>query len=186
MKKVLVILTASVVLVGSMFAFGPYGASQRNLAPAYQQVQSQTAQTAQTTQTLQTSWTRLYRNLPANATLGEVKKFKGTIKEVGWSMEDGFELKVQVDKDVYEVHAGPIFRSLELKVGQEIEIAGRLVTAGNDKYIVAEEVTTNGKTVKVTEVINAQRRAMQSARINLYKSMRRMPNVRNKQAGPRI
>lgn len=162
MKKVLVLLTAGVLLVGSIFAFGP----ARNVAPGYryapQPAQVQPAQPVQQTQQTQTTLqtrqqlhttTRLYQNLPANATLSEVKTFKGTVKDVSWSVENGFQLQVQVGNNVYTVHAGPIFRSVSLKAGQEIEISGRLVTANNTSYIVAESITTGGKTVKVDDVI---------------------------------
>lgn len=184
MKKVLVALTTGVLFVGSLFAFAPCCMTSRNVTPVYQQ---QVAQTTQALQTSQTTWARLYKNLPANSTLSEVKKYKGTIKEISWSTENGLELKVQVDKEVYTVHTGPIFRILEFKAEQEVEIAGRLVTSGSSKYIVAEEITTNGKTVKVSEIINAQRREIQKPGTNVAsRSVQRRPNMKSKQKGPRI
>lgn len=181
MKKVLVLLTAGVLLVGSIFAFGP----AKNVAPGYryapQSAQTQPVQQAQQTQTtLQTrqqlhTTTRLYQNLPANATLSEVKTFKGTIKDVSWSAENGFQLQVQVGNSVYTVHAGPLFRALTLKSGQEIEITGRIVTADNVSYIVAESVTTGGKTVKVDDVIPGRQNS--AAKTKAPRSPQRGPRV---------
>jgi len=135
MKKFLVILTAGVLLVGSIFAFGPAG------APRYGYQSSTTQQTQISIQT------RLYRNLPEGTTLGETQTFQGTVKEYTWDVNNGFTLKVQVGDVVYDVHAGPIFKSVELKAGQSIEIVGKLATTQTGKFIVAEKVTVDGKVI---------------------------------------
>jgi hypothetical protein len=111
MKKFLVVLTAGVVLVGSIFAFGPASAPRYGCQSA----------TTQQTQVPQNTQTRLYRNLPAGTTLGETQTFKGTVKEYTWDVSNGFTLKMQVGDAVYDVHAGPIFKAVELKAGQSIE-----------------------------------------------------------------
>ncbi|KAF2961031.1 hypothetical protein [Fervidobacterium sp. 2310opik-2] len=177
MKKILVVLTAGVLLVGSIFAFGPatanhgycYGVTTQSQAQAQTQVQTQL-------QTQQVTATRLYRNLPADATLSATQEFKGTIKEVSWDVQNGFVLKIQVGNDVYDVHAGPIFRAVSLKAGQSIEISGRLVTTSTSKYIVAEKVVIDGKEVNVDDVM-PERCNRQAAQ----KTSQRMPN-----RGPRI
>jgi len=54
---------------------------------------------------------------------------------------------VQVGDEVYDVHAGPIFKSVELKAGQSIEIIGKLATSGESKFILAEKFTVDGKVI---------------------------------------
>ncbi|MGB9614418.1 MAG: hypothetical protein ACP5PP_08130 [Fervidobacterium sp.] len=153
MKKVLVLIASGVILVGSIFAFGPANRGYVPvLQPAQQQVSTQAnTQTQAQVQQFKTS-TRLYRNLPQDATLGALQTFKGTIKEVSFDTIKGFILKVQVGNDVYDVHAGPIFRAASLKAGDSIEISGRLLTTSSEKYIVAEKVTVGGKTINIDDV----------------------------------
>ncbi|WP_372590581.1 hypothetical protein QO062_03005 [Fervidobacterium pennivorans subsp. carthaginiensis] len=137
MKKFLVVLAAGVLLVGSIFAFGPASAPRYGYQSA----------TTQQTQVQQNTQTRLYKNLPAGTTLGETQTFKGTVKEYTWDVNKGFTLKIQVGNTVYDVHAGPIFKSVELKAGQPIEIVGKLATSGESKFILAEKVTVDGKVI---------------------------------------
>jgi len=137
MRKLLVVLTAGVVLVGSIFAFGLASAPRYGYQSA----------TTQQTQVQQNTQTRLYKNLPAGTTLGETQTFKGTVKEYTWDVNNGFTLKVQVGDAVYDVHAGPIFNAVELKAGQSMEIVGKLATIGESKFILAEKVTVDGKVI---------------------------------------
>jgi len=137
MKKFLVVLAAGVLLVGSIFAFGPASAPRYGYQSA----------TTQQTQVQQNTQTRLYKNLPTGTTLGETQTFKGTVKEYTWDVNKGFTLKIQVGNTVYDVHAGPIFKSVELKAGQPIEIVGKLATSGESKFILAEKVTVDGKII---------------------------------------
>ncbi|AMW33100.1 hypothetical protein SAMN04488510_10548 [Fervidobacterium changbaicum] len=137
MKKFLVVLAAGVLLAGSIFAFGPMNAQRFGYqAAANTQTSQQVAQAVQQ---------RLHRNLPADASLSATQTFKGTVKEYSLDLNNGFVFKVQVGDTVYDVHAGPIFRLLQLKQGQSIEIVGRIVTTSSDKFIVAEKVTVDGK-----------------------------------------
>ncbi|AFG35555.1 hypothetical protein Ferpe_1486 [Fervidobacterium pennivorans DSM 9078] len=149
MKKFLVVLTAGVLLVGSIFAFGPA------------RYQSATTQQTQVQQSVQT---RLYRNLPEGTTLGETQTFKGTVKEYTWDVNNGFTLKVQVGDVVYDVHAGPIFKSVELKAGQSIEIVGKLATTQTGKFIVAEKVTVDGKVIDTASLKGPKGQAFRTAK----------------------
>ncbi len=178
MKKVLVVLTAGVLLVGSIFAFGPATANRGYGYGVSSQTQTQL-------QTQQVTATRLYRNLPADATLSPTQGFKGTVKEVAWDTQNGFVLKVQVGNDIYDVHAGPIFRAVSLKAGQSIEISGRLVTTKTSKYIVAEKVVVDGKEVKVDDVIPGRYNKQATQKHAAQKTWQRTPN-RTPSRGPRI
>ena len=53
---------------------------------------------------------------------------------------------------VYDVHAGPIFKAVELKAGQSIEIVGKLATIGESKFILAEKVTVDGKVIDMASL----------------------------------
>ncbi|ODN30150.1 hypothetical protein [Fervidobacterium thailandense] len=156
MKKVLTLLTTVALLATVMFAFGPgrpnvpaYGRMNPPAVSSQTQTQTQTqAQTQQQVQAVQRT-AALHRNLqlPADATISEVRTFKGTIRDVSWDPNDGFKLTIQVGRETYTVHAGPLFKQVTLKVGQEIEVKGRLVSSSTGKFIIADSVTTAGKTV---------------------------------------
>ncbi|MGQ9855883.1 MAG: hypothetical protein ACUVQF_04045 [Fervidobacterium sp.] len=135
MKKVLVVLVAGVVLTGSLFAFGPAYAGQAN-------------QTGTATQTVQQ---RLYQNLPQGVQLGETTTVKGTIEQFSWSPDAGFILKVKTADGVIDVHAGPLFRLTELKVGQEIELTGKVAETTEAKFFIAEKVVLGDKTFDLAD-----------------------------------
>lgn len=148
MKKFLVVLVLGVLAVSSIFAFGP----ARSFRGGYAQQQApQTSQTATASQV-----TRLYRNLPAGTTLGSTETFKGTVKEFALAPQSGLTLKVQVGDKVYDVYAGPIFKVTEVKVGQSIEIVGKLATSASGSYIVAEQVKLDGKSIDLASLRGPQ------------------------------
>uniref|UniRef100_A0A7C4VSI0 DNA-binding protein n=1 Tax=Fervidobacterium thailandense TaxID=1008305 RepID=A0A7C4VSI0_9BACT len=160
MKRLLTLLTAVVLFASVLFAFGPGrlnapAPGRWNYPMTSSQIQTQTqGQVQQQIRAVQTTTAR-YRNLqiPEDATISEVRTFKGTIRDISWDPNDGFRLTIQVDNDSYTVHAGPLFKQVSLKTGEEIEVKGRLVTSSSGKFILADSVTTGGKTIAFEELI---------------------------------
>jgi len=132
MKKSLFIITIITILVvgASIFAFGGFGRMNYQNQPNMQNTAvSQGAYLA-----------------------GEDVELVGTIKEVDTDLPM-LELKVEVDGNEYEVHLGPawLHTNVEFKVGEEIQIVGKIVTVNDESFIVLAKVSIFGQTIELRD-----------------------------------
>ncbi|NLH38346.1 MAG: hypothetical protein GX468_09490, partial [Thermotogaceae bacterium] len=93
MKRLLVLLTLSVLFAGSIFAFGPASRQNQNQAQTAAQAPAQVGALAQQNQVqareFKDNGLLGYFNLPADASISEVKTLDGTVVSISLESEKG-------------------------------------------------------------------------------------------------
>ena len=162
MKRLLVLLTLSVLFAGSIFAFGPASQQNQNQAQTAAQAPAQVGALAQQNQVqareFKDNGLLGYFNLPADASISEVKTLDGTVVSISLESEKGLVVKFESAGVTYDLRVGPLMRELSLKAGDKITVTGRIVSTSTDKYVVVEKVKIGDKeyTVRQDEIANAQ------------------------------
>ena len=168
MKRLLVLLTLSVLFAGSMFAFGPMNQqnwqNQQNQGQTAAQTPAQVGALAQQQQKqvqareFKDNGLGGFFNLPADASISEVKTLDGTVTSISLESEKGLVIKFESAGVTYDLRIGPFTRELSLKAGDKITVTGRVVSTSTDKYVVVEKVKIGDKeyTVRQDEIANAQ------------------------------
>ncbi|HOQ39632.1 MAG TPA: hypothetical protein PKI14_13815 [Fervidobacterium sp.] len=159
MKRLLVLLTLSVLFAGSIFAFGPMNQqNQTQTAPQtpaqvstlpQNQMQRQTQQIEQM-EKMRDERYGLFFNLPADASISEVKALDGSVTSISIESEKGIVVKFESAGVTYNLKVGPIMREISLKAGDKVTVTGRIVSTSTDKYIVVEKVKIGDKEYTVT------------------------------------
>lgn len=92
--------------------------------------------------------------LPENATISEVRTFSGQIKEIAIEKDGGLVIRFESGDKVYELKGGAIiWREIGLKVGDKLEITGRIVKIDDKEYILVDKVKSAGKTYDSDELL---------------------------------
>lgn len=159
MKRLLVLLTLSVLFAGSIFAFGPMNQqNQTQTAPQtpaqvstlpQNQMQRQTQQIEQM-EKMRDERVGLFFNLPADASISEVKTLDGSVTSISIESEKGIVIKFESAGVTYNLKVGPIMREISLKAGDKVTVTGRIVSTSTDKYIVVEKVKIGDKEYTMT------------------------------------
>ncbi|MGB4261982.1 MAG: hypothetical protein WBJ29_00335 [Fervidobacterium sp.] len=92
----------------------------------------------------------LFFNLPADASVSEVKTLDGTVKSISLESEKGIVVKFESAGVTYNLEIGPLMREISLKAGDKVTVTGRIVSTSTDKYIVVEKVKIGDKEYTVT------------------------------------
>lgn len=160
MKRLLVLLTLSVLFAGSIFAFGPMNQqnwqNQQNQGQTAAQTPAQVGALAQQQQKqvqareFKDNGLQGYFNLPADASISEVKTLDGTVVSISLESEKGLVVKFESAGVTYDLRVGPLMRELSLKAGDKITVTGRIVSTSTDKYVVVEKVKIGDKEYTAT------------------------------------
>lgn len=155
MKRLLVLLTLSVLFAGSIFAFGPASQQNQNQAQTAAQTPAQVGALAQQQNQVQAREFKDngllgYFNLPADASISEVKTLDGTVVSISLESEKGLVVKFESAGVTYDLRVGPLMRELSLKAGDKITVTGRIVSTSTDKYVVVEKVKIGDKEYTTT------------------------------------
>jgi len=154
MERLLVLLTLSVLFAGSIFAFGPASQQNQNQAQTAAQAPAQVGALAQQNQVqareFKDNGLQGYFNLPADASISEVKTLDGTVVSISLESEKGLVVKFESAGVTYDLRVGPLMRELSLKAGDKITVTGRIVSTSTDKYVVVEKVKIGDKEYTAT------------------------------------
>ncbi len=153
MKKLLVLLTLSVLFAGSIFAFGPASKQNQNQAQTAVQAPAQVGALAQQKQVQAREFKdglQGYFNLPADASISDVKTLDGAVTSISFESEKGLVVKFESAGVAYDLRVGPVMRELSLKAGDKITVTGRIVSTSTDKYVVVEKVKIGDKEYTAT------------------------------------
>lgn len=91
--------------------------------------------------------------LPADASLSEVKTFIGTVKDIYVEAKKGLVVLFESEDETYKLANNFIWRQLGLKVGDQLEVTGRVLKAGEEQIIIPEKVKSEDKEIDLRKLI---------------------------------
>ncbi|TYC06792.1 MAG: hypothetical protein FXF54_00150 [Kosmotoga sp.] len=141
-KKLMVVTLVSLLLIGTgVFAFGPRWDTETQNTPAGNYRMRDMDE-----------FEPQYLNREDSVYFsGEDIEFEGTVVEVK-AFPTVFVVETE-DGTVYDVHSGPVwlYEDVEVTVGSEVEITGKLITDEDGNFVVLTTITVDGKEIVIRD-----------------------------------
>ncbi|ODN31311.1 hypothetical protein [Fervidobacterium thailandense] len=91
--------------------------------------------------------------LPADASLSEVKTFTGTVKEIYVEAKKGLVIVFETEEGTYKLANNFVWRQFGLKVGDQLEVTGRVLKVGEEQTIIPEKVKSGDKEIDLRKLL---------------------------------
>jgi len=91
--------------------------------------------------------------LPADASLSEVKTFIGTVKDIYVEAKKGLVILFESEDETYKLANNSIWRQLGLKVGDQLEVTGRILKLEEEQIIIPEKAKLGDKEIDLRKLM---------------------------------
>lgn len=173
MRKLLAIILVTLIITGFIFAYNVPAKRLVGNVPSFgrlQQPQLQPQVQQKIRETLRERIRNFVQNrakfferapsgyylglrLPADASLSEVKTFIGTVKDIYVEAKKGLVILFESEDETYKLANNFVWRQLGLKVGDQLEVTGRVLKVGEEQTILPEKVKLGDKEVDLRKLI---------------------------------